>query len=168
MSLQYTPARTITIPDTYTDESGIEYRVEPDVDAESPTDWGWDVDVHYVRTSYYSTHENPDDRFDDAWEHFANAFWTGDAAREVMRRYVRIFYPGTKVLFRTLSDYSQNWADVMFVTDSAEAGLLEGFADVYAQWYRGDVYFVSTDDDAMGGIYADSEEDAVRQFIAER
>lgn len=82
-------------------------------------------------------------------------------------RYARTFYCDTRVAKLVgLQGYSQSdWADIVFIGPDAET--VNFIAEDYAMYFRGDVWSVVSDNDGMGGIYADSAEDAAMQYLAE-
>ena len=82
-------------------------------------------------------------------------------------RYARTLYGDTRAAkLIGLRGYSQgDWADIVFIGPDAET--VNFIAENYTQYFRGDVWAVSSGNDAIGGIYADSAEDAAKQYLAE-
>lgn len=132
--------------------------------------------------------ESPDDATGALGAFFRHYAETGDddAALRFAQRYARAFQTGETIDTRTLRGHSQShWTDAVFVTQK-DAGAIESYADEYAQWFRGDVYVVMAeyatecdrgqvhwetvndqgiDSTTVGGIYADTPEDAVSQYL---
>ena len=159
--------------ETFTLDNGDVLRVTQDADSESPLDWGHDV-VAYVHRSGYDM-PLPDcagsgDTIASAFAEYVHSARRGedeDAMLARAVRYARTFYDDNRVArLVSFQGYSQgDWADIVFIGENAEA--VNFVSENYAYYFRGDVWFVSSDNDAMGGIYADTAEEAARYFVAE-
>lgn len=91
-------------------------------------------------------------------------------ALALTRRYMAVFHPEKtyQLGVRSLIGYSQSdWWNVFFAIEDGY-GSIDDHAQELAQWLRGDVWVVAPEGaEALGGIYADNEEAAVRLFIEE-
>ena len=159
--------------ETFTLGNGDVLRVTQDADGESPLEWGWDV-VAYVHRSGYRMSlpdcEGSGDPIAYAFAYYVDNARRGEDEDDLLARamrYARTFYADTRVakLVR-LRGYSQSdWADIVFIGPDAE--IVDFIAENYATYFRGDVWVVSSDNDAIGGIYAETAEEAAKQFLAE-
>lgn len=157
--------------ETFTLDNGDVLRVTQDADGESPLEWGWDVDA-YVHRSGYSMSlpdcEGSGDPIAYAFAYYVDNARRGEDEDDLLTRaarYARTFYADNRVakLVR-LRGYSQgDWADIVFVGPDAET--VNFIAEDYTYFFRGDVWSVASDNDAIGGIYADSAEDAAKQYL---
>ena len=157
--------------ETFTLDNGDVLRVTQDSGGESPLEWGHDV-VAYVHRSGYSISlpdcEGSGDPIAYAFAHYVDNARRGEDEDDLLTRamrYARTFYGDTRVAKLVgLQGYSQSdWAEIVFIGPDAETVAM--VADTYAQYFRGDVWAVSSDDDGMGGIYADSAEDAAMHYL---
>lgn len=173
MTFTYAPERTYTEPATYTDDdTDAVYRVWPDEGTEDPRGWIEDesVALYAYRSGYPSVANDVPDNI--AAETF-NIYYRGrdnddEEALRLTRRYLALFHgsEGWQVDTFSLRGYMQSqWWDV-FVAVREGYGTPESHAHVWEQWARGDVFVVenAATGEAMGGIYAEDEEDAVRYF----
>lgn len=158
--------------ETFTLDNGDVLRVTQDVDSDSPLEWGHDVDA-YVHRSGYSM-SLPDcmgsaDPIAYAFDQYCDRSDFGDPETALMRamRYARVFHADKRVAKLVgLQGYSQgHWADILFVGPDLDT--VNFIAETYAQYFRGDVWLVASDYDAMGGIYADSAEEAASIYVSE-
>ena len=159
--------------ETFTLDNGDVLRVTQDSDSDSPLEWGHDV-VAYVHRSGYSMTlpdcEGSGDPIAYAFAYYIDNARRGEDEDELLARamrYARTFYADTRVAKLVgLQGYSQSdWADILFIGPDLDA--VNCIAESYGQYFRGDVWSVVSDNGGMGGIYADSAEDAAKQFLAE-
>lgn len=172
-SLSHTPSYTVTHPDTFTDDTtGHTFEVRQDTDAEDPRSW---IDPEHVAIwafnepplSHSVAAEKPEGNIAiDAFAHFYEVF-DSDHALQATRRWLTIFHPDEKIEIdtQTIRGYSQgDWLDVVCAVEDGY-GTPESHIKVFRQWAFGDVYVVSSDyGGPMGGIYADSMEEAITQY----
>ena len=157
--------------ETFTLDNGDVLRVTQDDDSMSPLEWGWDV-VAYVHRSGYSMSlpdcEGSGDPIADAFAYYVDNARRGEDEDDLLTRamrYARVFYDDNRAaaLF-TMRGYSQSdWAEIVFIGPDAET--VDFIAANYAMYFRGDIWSVASDNDAMGGIYADSAEDAATYYL---
>ena len=157
----------------FTLDNGDVLRVTQDSDSDSPLEWGHDV-VAYVHRSGYSMTlpdcEGSGDPIAYAFAYYVDNARRGEDEDDLLTRamrYARTFYADNRTakLVR-LSGYSQgDWAEIVFIGPDLDA--VNCIAEGYGQYFRGDVWSVVSDNGGMGGIYADSAEDAAKQFLAE-
>ena len=157
----------------FTLDNGDVLRVTQDSDSDSPLEWGHDVEAYVHRSGYSMTLPDCESGRDVIARAFAE--YVGNARRgededELLTRamrYARIFHGDTRVArLASFQGYSQgDWAEIVFIGPDAE--MVNFIADNYGYYFRGDVWSVVSDNDAIGGIYADSAEDAAKQFLAE-
>ena len=157
--------------ETFTLDNGDTLLVTQDSDSESPLEWGWDV-VAYVHRSGYRMSlpdcEGSRDPIADAFAYYVGNARRGEDEDELLARavrYARTFYADNRVakLVR-LRGYSQSdWAEIVFIGPDAET--VDFIAENYGYYFRGDVWSVDSDNDGMGGIYADSAEDAATYYL---
>ena len=157
--------------ETFTLGNGDTLMVTPDSDSGSPLEWGSDVEAYVHRSGYSMTLpdcEGSGDPIAYAFAHYVDNARRGEDEDDLLTRamrYARTFYGDTRVakLVR-LSGYSQSdWADIVFIGPDAET--VNFIAESYGQYFRGDVWVVSSDNDGMGGTYADSAEDAATYYL---
>lgn len=108
-----------------------------------------------------------------AFGHFRER-WDDDTALTLANRWSRIFHDGTRAITQTVHLDQSSWRDVISSGECAKANIEE-----WAQWARGDVYHVFTEvwdptpgegwtyEDGLGGIYADSAEEAAEYYEKE-
>ena len=156
--------------ETFTLDNGDVLRVTQDDDSMSPLDWGHDVVAYVHRSGYSMTLADCDNGGDVLARAFSEYVYRGvprDKAIGRAMRYARTFYGDKRVAkLVSLQGYSQSdWAEIVFIGPDAET--VNFIAEDYGYYFRGDVWSVASDNDAIGGIYADSAEDAAEQFLAE-
>ena len=157
--------------ETFTLDNGDVLRVTPDQDDMSPLEWGHDVVAYVHRSGYRMT--LPDcagsgDPIAYAFTEYAGDARRGEDEDDLLARamrYARAFHGDTRVAKLVgVRGYSQSdWADIVFIGPDLE--MVETVADSYGQYFRGDVWSVASDNDAIGGIYADSAEDAATLYL---
>ena len=157
--------------ETFTLDNGDVLRVTHDSDSDSPLDWGWDV-VAYVHRCGYSMAlpdcESGRDIIARAFAEYVHNARRGEVEDDLLARavrYARTFYADTRVArLVSFQGYSQShWAEIVFIGPDADT--VEMVAENYGYFFRGDVWSVASDNDAIGGIYADSAEDAAKQYL---
>lgn len=151
--------------EVFTFDDGTRVTVTPDPDSENPAMWYLDTILCVYRAGYWS--DNEDDRGDVLVRAFLEYRDRGeDDGRALMlaKRYARTFHNDNHpAILGNMTGCSQgDWAKFVVVGEYAHA-----LRDDWAQWARGDVYCARTDDDALGGIYAESAEDAAQYFYDE-
>lgn len=172
MALTHIPAFSTHHPDRYENGDGRGYDVVPDDGAEDPRRWIepqhaglWAFREPHLSRSVVA--DRPEGNIAlDAFAHYIDRF-DAETALELTRRWLRIFHPTSTLVvdIATISGYSQgDWLDV--VAAVAEGyGTPESHLDQLRQWAFGDVWVVIPDDKpAVGGIYADSAEEAVDYY----
>lgn len=170
----HTPAHSTYVPDEYTDEvTGETFTVEQDDSGDDPRGWVESelASVYIYRAARGYRDDNPDDFRNvavDAFAHYYARDWDEGEALKLTRRYLAAYHPKLKIACDTFSvtGYSQgDWVDI-FVAVANGYGTPEGHADTYERYFRGDVWVVSNGEDSLGGIYAESQEEAIEAFKA--
>lgn len=177
MTLTHTPAHTMNHPDRFEHElTGRGYEVSHDDCAEDPRTWNETKDValwaYREPSPSGSSVAGTRPEGNVAIDAFAHYYDTYDAQESLAltRRYLAAFHADAKITVEThtVHGYCQSeWLDLVVAVAEGH-GTPAGHADTYRQWAFGDVWFVNPDrGQAVGGIYADSAEDAVAQFRAQ-
>ena len=159
--------------ETFTLDNGDTLLVTHDSDSGSPLEWGHDVVAYVHRSRYRMTLPDWDSGRDviaRAFAEYVHSAWRGEDEDDLLARavrYARTFYADTRVAkLVNLQGYSQgDWAEIVFIGPDAE--IVDFIAENYATYFRGDVWTVSSDNDAIGGIYAETAEEAAKQYLAE-
>ena len=157
--------------ETFTLDNGDVLRVTQDSDSDSPLCWGWDVDAYVHRSGYSMTLadcEGSGDPIAYAFAYYVDNARRGDDEDNLLARamrYARTFYADNRAAKLVgLQGYSQSdWAEIVFIGPDAET--VNFIAENYGQYFRGDVWSVDSDNDGMGGIYADSAEEAATYYL---
>lgn len=174
-----------------TADTPTRYVVWQDTDSESPANWNSDDTIMVYNTSPRSGRDKATCELSEVFE---RAYDTHDAdkALDITRRYARVCLEWSKeraedaIVTYSARGYSQGeWWDVLAITWEGEYA--EGLAEEWEQWARGDVWSVMAeygtecdagtmhwdtvndqgiDSNVIGGIYADSAEDAVSEYLA--
>ena len=156
--------------EVFTFEDGMRVSVVPDTDSESPLEWGHDVEAYVYRSRYRMS--LPDckgsgDTIVSAFTEYAGSARRGEDEDDLLKlamRYARTFYGDNRAAKLVgIQGYSHgDWAEILFIgpTDSA----VNFVSANYEMYFRGDVYCAWTDDDSLGGIYADTAEEAAKYF----
>ena len=134
----------------------------PDGDSENPCHWYSDTILCVYRAGYSS--DNEDDRGDvliRAFLEYRDRGEDDERALLLAKRYARTFYGDDRpaILGKMRGYVQSDWADFIVVGEEVES-----LSASWTQWARGDVYVAYTDDDSLGGIFADSAEDAAKYF----
>lgn len=148
--------------DVFTFDDGTRVTVTPDPDTENPCRWYFGTILCVYRAGYSSVNE--DDRGDVLIRAFLEYMDRGEdeeTALTLAKRYARTFHDDNRTaILGNMVGYSQSdWAKFIVVGDEAE-----NLAETWEQWARGDVFQARTDDVSLGGIYAESAEDAAKYF----
>ena len=157
--------------EVFTLDNGDVLRVTQDSDGESPLEWGHDVVAYVHLSGYIMTLPDCDGSGDPiayAFAHYVDNARRGEDEDDLLTRamrYARTFYGDTRVAkLIGLQGYSQgDWADIVFIGPDAET--VNFIAENYTQYFCGDVWVVSSDNDVIGSIYADSAEDAAMLYL---
>lgn len=173
MVFKHTPAHILEVPDTFEDTvSGKTYEATQDLDVEDPRGW---IEIENACLYVY---QGPRGDYEDVPEHEVaqafDRFWqrTGNAgqALTLTRRWLNIYRPNDEydISIETIRGYSQSdWAEVFAVVKIGYGTAASHIRD-YRMWRYGDVWLVTdSDGESCGGIYADSAEEAVTQYITE-
>lgn len=185
MTLTYTPAYTITIPDTYTDDdTNITYTVSQDTDAIAPRlYWDSNVALYVYQPWQYSdpepqltTRSTPVDKLVRAFTYYVRHYPI-DQALALTRRFARFVYPESRYSIDTrhlTGNSPSDWRDCLIVVNTTDPTsltddqIIDSYAQEYEMWANGSVYVVSSDgpnDEPLGDIYAESPEEAVHYYI---
>lgn len=169
---QWTPASTVSTPDTFTSDRVDEiYQVVQDTDAEDPREWVSDTHAAlYVYSGPRGYREEvPGNPIAEAFAHFYRTY-DAEKSLAMTRRWLNLFHPelvgfldfGTA----TVRGYSQSdWAEV-FVVASDGYGTAAEHVDEYRMWAFGDVWAVSAiGGESTSGIYAESPAEALEQYL---
>ena len=173
-----------------TADTPTRYVVWQDSDSDSPANWNNDNTVMVYNTSPRSERDKATCELSEVFHRVYEEHRNDRLALEVTRRYARVCLGWTperaEGAIVTYSGYSQgDWWDILAITYEDEYAEL--LAKEWEQWARGDVYYVMAeygeecdkgtmhwdtvndqgiDSLAIGGIYAESAEDAVSEYLA--
>lgn len=174
MTLVHTAAHSVSMPDRFEDdETGVGFDVFQDTDADDPRTWV--PDEHAAIYVYngprgHKDSEVPDNVVVQAFARFNETLPSDDHAFAATVRWLNIFHPDRKVdlVMQTIRGYSQgDWQDVFAVVGDGY-GTAESHISQFRMWAYGDVWVVNPDQgDAVGGIYADDPDEALKQFVDE-
>ena len=161
-------AHTVNIPDEW-EHDGHTFQVTQDIDAECPTEWYDTVEI--ITLDRYS-HTNPltyaqsDGAEWDVLGIMCNQFThSSDITTEAWEHACKACgIDNPNVMITNLGSENES---VAILADSDTD--LESFVSNYNQWADGYVWVVSdtTTGDSLAGIYAESEEDAIRHYVSE-
>lgn len=168
----------IRLDDVCTDDDGVEYTVYPDIDAEDPRTWLTheeaalvviDADWHTQTDNINDYDDNP--VIDDLLRTMErNDIEPGDITPKWWDAYVDSLTERQlpyDVVMTTCHTSQSSWFTVIAaVKDGYDSAM--GHIDIFETWARGDVWVVSPDHpdyDTFCGIYADSPESAVEEYI---
>lgn len=180
MTLTHTQqAGYIRIDDAYTDDDGVEYTVYQDIDAEDPRSWLTheeaalvviNADRHTQTDDIYTYIDNP--VIDDLLSAMEQAEissplniepeWWDAYVDSLAERH----FP-YDVVMTTCHTSQSSWFTVIAAVKDGYGSAM-GHIDTFETWARGDVWVVSPDHpdyDTLCGIYADSPESAVEEYI---
>ena len=175
---------------TDSDAPNTRYVVWQDEGAESPATWNHNDTIMIYNTSPRGGRDKATCELSEVFE---RAYDTHDAdkALDITRRYARVCIGWTReraegaIVTYSARGYSQgDWWDILAITYEDEYA--ESLAKEWEQWARGDVWCVmletstvcdngethweaididGSDSHVIGGIYADSAEDAVDEYL---
>ena len=158
-------AHTIQMPDEW-EHNGHTYQVTQDIDAECPTEWDDTLEMlsfsRYSRTtipSYAPSDSAEWDVLDIMHNQFSHESDLTTEAWENACKACGIDNPNVRI--------DRVGSDRELVAIIAEPDTdIESFVSNYNQWADGYVWIVSdtTTGDSLAGIYADSEEDAIKYY----
>lgn len=175
MYLEFThePAGTYTRPDTYTsDRLDITYQVIPDQCAEDPRNESdpKHVVLYVFRGPRGAREATPEHPIAEAFDHFYQLDCSSQDALVKTRRWITAFAPHLAhydLSVETLQGYSQgHWAEV-FAAVEPDYGSAASHINQYRQWMLGDIWMVSDGIETLGGIYAESPEQALAYYLAD-
>ena len=157
--------------ETFTLDNGDVLRVTQDQNVMSPLEWGWDVAAYVHRSRYRMTLADCDSGCDvmasafAEYVRYARRCEDEDDLLARAERYARTFHGDTRVArLVSFQGYSHgDWAEIVFIGPDAET--VDFVVANYGQYFRGDVWSVDSDNGGIGGIYADSAEDAAMLYL---
>ena len=168
----------IRLDDVYTDGDGVEYTVYQDIDAEDPRSWLTheeaalvviDADRHTQTDNINDYDDNP--VINDLLRTMEqNDIEPGDITTKWWNAYVNSLAERQlpyDVAMTTCHTSQSNWFTVIAAVKDGYGSAM-GHIDTFETWARGDVWVVSPDHpdyDTLCGIYADSPESAVEEYI---
>jgi hypothetical protein len=168
----------IRLDDVYTDDDGVEYTVYQDIDAEDPRTWLTheeaalvviDADRHTQTDNINDYDDNP--VIDDLLRTMErNDIEPGDITPKWWDAYVDSLAERQlpyDVVMTTCHTSQSSWFTVIAAVKDGYGSAM-GHIDIFETWARGDVWVVSPDHpdyDTFCGIYADSPESAVEEYI---
>lgn len=168
----------IRLDDVYTDDDGVEYTVYQDIDAEDPRSWLTheeaalvviDADRHTQTDNINDYDDNPviNDLLHTMEQ---NDIEPGDITPKWWDAYVDSLAEHNfpyDVVMATCHTSQSSWFTVIAAVKDGYGSAM-GHIDTFETWARGDVWVVSPDHpdyDTFCGIYADSPESAVEEYI---
>lgn len=168
----------IRLDDVYTDDDGVEYTVYQDIDAEDPRTWLTheeaalvviDADRHTQTDNINDYDDNP--VINDLLRTMErNDIEPGDITPEWWDAYVDSLAERQlpyDVVMTTCHTSQSSWFTVIAAVKDGYGSAM-GHIGIFETWARGDVWVVSPDHpdyDTFCGIYADSPESAVEEYI---
>ena len=168
----------IRLDDVYTDNDGVEYTVYPDIDAKDPRSWltHEEAALVVINADQHTQTDNINDYDDNPVINDLlrtmerNDIEPGDITPEWWNAYVDSLaernFPYDVVM--TTCDTSQSsWFTVIAAVKDSYGSAMSHI-DTFETWARGDVWVVSPDHpdyETFCGIYADSPESAVEEYI---
>lgn len=168
----------IRLDDVYTDDDGVEYTVYQDIDAEDPRSWLTheeaalvviDADRHTQTDNINDYDDNPviNDLLHTMEQ---NDIEPGDITPKWWDAYVDSLAEHNfpyDVVMTTRHTSQSSWFTVIAAVKDGYGSAM-GHIDTFETWARGDVWVVSPDHpdyETVCGIYADSPESAVEEYI---
>lgn len=168
----------IRLDDVYTDGDGVEYTVYQDIDAEDPRSWLTheeaalvviNADRHTQTDNINDYDDNPviDDLLramdrDGIEPGDISLAWWEDYLCDLAERHLPY-----DVVMTTRNTSQSSWFTVIAAVKDGYGSAM-GHIDTFETWARGDVWVVSPDHpdyETVCGIYADSPESAVEEYI---
>lgn len=180
MTLTHTQnAGYIRLDDVYTDDDGVEYTVYQDIDADNPRTWlsheeaalvVINADRHTQTDNIYDYIDNP--VINDLLRAMEQA--EIDDPRDINPEWLDAYIGSLAernfpydVVMTTCHTSQSSWFTIIAAVKDGYGSAM-GHIDTFETWARGDVWVVSPDHpdyDTLCGIYADSPESAVEEYI---
>lgn len=159
-------AHTVTVPDEW-EHDGHTFQVTQDIDAECPTEWYDTLEIitleRYSHTSL-PTYTPSDSAEWDVLEIMRNQFsHDSDLTTEAWENACKACgIDNPNVMITNIGSENESVA----INADSDTNI-ESFVSNYNQWADGNVWVVTdtTAGDSLAGIYADSEEDAIKYYI---
>lgn len=173
MALIHLPAQSISTVDAFVDERVTEiYAVRPDTDSPDPRTFISDTHaaVYVYNSPRHARDAVPENHIAETFAHFYERFDDDETALRATRRWLAIVYPEINEIvdlqIATIRGYCQSdWLDV-FAVVSHGYGTADSHIQEYRMWAFGYVWIVSgTEGVVVPGIYADSPEQALTEFL---
>lgn len=168
----------VRLDDVYTDGDGVEYTVYPDIDAEDPRTWltHEEAALVVIDADWHTQTDNINDYDDNpvindllrAMERDGiepgdiSLAWWEDYLCDLAERQLPY-----DVVMTTCHTSQSSWFTVIAAVKDGYGSAM-GHIDTFETWARGDVWVVSPDHpdyETFCGIYADSPESAVEEYI---
>jgi hypothetical protein len=161
----------------------VRYVADPDMDADDPREGDDEVTILIYRgawTEECDDNTGPIPTFLHVRDVYVGNGDRDDVALRAAQHWANVYGEGEHVAMKTLRGYSQgDWWDCVAVGPSRE--VVDDALGIFQMWLRRDVYVVAresgkvcnlghthwTTDDATGGIYAESKEEAIEYYRAE-
>ena len=172
----YAPSHTVTYSATMTDKTtGHEYMIQQDTCADDPRNWldSDDAALWIMDSNNLRREDAPDNLLTLTVREYIDRGHNLHNAVILAARWLNIFYPE---LFYTVRAGRKNldrstWYEYVVAVKGrgADESYLDGIVTEFEQWALGNVWVVvpvGTDEESMGGIYADDEEDAFEEYLA--
>lgn len=180
MTLTHTQnAGYIRLNDVYTDDDGVEYTVYQDFDAKDPRSWLThekaalvviNADRHTQTDNIYDYIDNP--VINDLLSAMEQA--EIDDPRDINPEWLDAYIGSLAernfpydIVMTTCHTSQSSWFTVIAAVKNGYGSAMDHI-DTFKTWVRGDVWIVSPDHpdyDTLCGIYADSPESAVEEYI---
>ena len=168
----------IRLDDVYTDGDGVEYTVYQDIDAEDPRSWltHEEAALVVINADRHTQTDNINDYDDNPVINDLlrtmerNDIEPGDITPKWWDAYVDSLAERQlpyDVVMTTCHTSQSSWFTVIAAVKDGYGSAM-GHIDTFETWARGDVWVVSPDHpdyDTFCGIYADSPESAVEEYI---
>lgn len=168
----------IRLDDVYTDDDGVEYTVHQDTDAEDPRSWltHEEAALVVINADRHTQTDNINDYDDNPVINDLlrtmeqNDIEPGDITPKWWDAYVDSLAERQlpyDVVMTTRHTSQSSWFTVIAAVKDGYGSAM-GHIDIFETWARGDVWVVSPDHpdyDTLCGIYADSPESAVEEYI---
>ena len=168
----------IRLDDVYTDGDGVEYTVYQDIDAEDPRSWltHEEAALVVINADRHTQTDNINDYDDNPVINDLlrtmerNDIEPGDITPEWWNAYVDSLAERQlpyDVVMTTCHTSQSSWFTVIAAVKDGYGSAM-GHIDTFETWARDDVWVVSPDHpdyDTFCGIYADSPESAVEEYI---
>lgn len=168
----------IRLDDVYTDDDGVEYTVYQDIDAEDPRSWltHEEAALVVINADRHTQTDNINDYDDNPVINDLlrtmerDGIEPGDITTKWWNAYVNSLAKRQlpyDVVMTTRHTSQSSWFTVIAAVKDGYGSVM-GHIDTFETWARGDVWVVSPDHpdyETFCGIYADSPESAVEEYI---